>query len=137
MGKQSEVRWLQRLDRFGVALSQLDKACAKDSYTDLERAGLVRTFMFTCELSWKTLQALLAFVGFMVDSPRDTFRQAFEAGYLDEDDCEAFLRALVTRNRLRHIYSANEARYADDSIKGEFLEVLRRLQITLERIRNQ
>lgn len=137
MGQGYEVRWLQRLDSFGAALSQLDKACAKDSYTDLERAGLVRTFMFTCELSWKTLQALLAFVGFMVNSPRDTFRRAFEAGYLNEDDCEAFLRALVTRNHLSHIYSANEARYADDSIKGEFLEVLRRLQITLERIRNQ
>lgn len=137
MGQGYEVRWLQRLDSFGAALSQLDKACAKDSYTDLERAGLVQTFVFTYELSWKTLQSLLAFLGFMVNSPRDTFRQAFEAGYLDEDDCEAFLRALVTRKRLSHIYSANEARYADDSIKGEFLEVLRRLQITLERIRNQ
>lgn len=137
MGKRSEVRWRQRLDRFGAALSQLDKACAKDSYTDLERAGLVRTFMFTCELSWKTLQDLLAFVGFMVDSPRDTFRRAFEAGYLNEDDCESFLRALDTQNRLSHIYSADEARYAEDSIKGEFLDVLRRLQVTLERIRNQ
>lgn len=137
MGQGSAVRWLERLDRFGAALSQLDKACAKDSYTDLERAGLVRTFMFTYELSWKTLRDLLAFVGFMVNSPRDTFRQAFEAGYLNEDDCEAFLRALANQNQLSHTYSADEARYAEDSIKGEFLEVLRRLQVTLERIRNQ
>lgn len=137
MGQGCEVSWLQRLDSFGAALARLDQACAMDSYTDLERAGLVQTFMFTYELSWKTLQSLLAFLGFIVNSPRDTFRQAFEAGYLDEDDCEALLRALVTRNRLSHISSADEARYADDSIKGEFLEVLRRLQITLERIRNQ
>ena len=137
MGQANEVRWLQRLDSFGTALARLDEACAKDSYTDLERAGLVQTFMFTYELSWKTLQALLAFVGFMVDSPRETIRRAFEAGYLDEGDCEAFLRALDTRNRLSHIYTADDARFAEDSIKGEFLAVLRRLQTTLERIRNQ
>lgn len=135
MGQGTEVRWLQRLDSFGAALARLDQACAKDSYTDLERAGLVRTFMFTCELSWKTLQSLLAFVGFTVSGPRDSYRQAFQAGYLD-DDCEAFLRALDNRNRLHHICSADEARYAEDSIKGELVEVLRRLQITLERIRN-
>lgn len=137
MGQGNEVRWLQRLDSFGAALSQLDKACAKDSYTDLERAGLVQTFMFTYELSWETLQSLLAFLGFMVNSPRDTFRQAFVAGYLNEDDCEAFLRALDNQDRLSHIFSADEARHAEDSIKGELLEVLRRLQITLERTRNQ
>ena len=137
MGQGTEVRWLQRLDSFGAALARLDQACAKDSYTDLERAGLVQTFMFTYELSWKTLQALLAFLGFTVNSPRDTFRRAFEAGCLNEDDCEAFLRALDTRDRLSHIYSADEARYAEDSIKGELVEVLRRLQITLERVRNQ
>lgn len=137
MGQGTEVRWLQRLDSFGGALARLDQACAKDSYTDLERAGLVHTFMFTYDLTWKTLQALLVFLGFAVNSPRDAFRQAFEAGYVDEGDCEAFLRALDTRNRLSHVYSADEARFAEDSIKGEFLEVLRRLQITLERVRNQ
>ena len=137
MAKRSEVRWLQRLDSFGAALAQLDEACAKDSYTNLERAGLVQTFVFTYELSWKTLQALLAFLGFTANSPRVTIRQAFEAGYLDGDDCVALLRALDNRNRLSHIYSVDEAQYAEDLIKDEYLEVLRRLQITLERVRNQ
>ena len=137
IGQASEVHWLQRLDRFGGALAQLDQACAKDSYTDLERAGLVYIFMFTNELSWKTLQALLISLGSTVNSPRDTIRQAFKAGYLNEDDCEAFLRALDTRNRLSHICSADEALFAEDSIKGEFLDVLGRLQITLERMRNE
>ena len=137
MGQANEVRWLQRLDSFGAALARLEEACAKDSYTDLERAGLVYIFVFTSELSWKTLQALLAFQGFTANSPRNTFRQAFEAGYLNEDDCEAFLRALGTRNRLNHIYSGDEAQYAEDLIKGEILEALRRLKITMERMRNQ
>lgn len=137
MGQANEVRWLLRLDSFGAALAQLDEACAKDSYTDLERAGLVYIFMLNYELSWKTLQALLTFLGFTVDSPRGTLRQAFEAGYLNEDDCEALLRALGTRNRLNHIYSGDEARYAENLIKGEFLEALRRLKITMEQMRNQ
>lgn len=137
MGQANEVRWLQRLHSFGTALARLDEACAKDSYTDLERAGLVQTFMFTYELSWKTLRARLAFLGFTATSPRETIRQAFEAGYLDEDDCEAFLRALDNRNRMSHTYNADDARYVEDLIKGEFHEVLRRLQTTLERTRNQ
>lgn len=137
LGRTSAERWVQRLASFGAALARLDEACAKDSYTDLERAGLVQTFMFTYELGWKTLRDLLSHLGFTVNSPRDTIRQAFEAGYLDADDCEALLRALDNRNRLSHVYSGEEARDAEALIKGEYHEALGRLHLRLERSRNQ
>lgn len=137
MGRTGAERWVQRLASFGTALARLDEACAKESYTDLERAGLAQTFMFTYELGWKTLRDLLSHLGFTVNSPRETIRQAFESGYLDAEDCEAFLRALDNRNRLSHVYSGEEARHAEALIKGEYHEILRRLYLRLEQGRNQ
>lgn len=137
MERTGTERWVQRLASFGAALARLDEACAKDSYTDLERAGLVQTFMFTYELGWKTLSDLLSHLGFTVNSPRETIRRAFEAGYLDADDCEAFLRALDNRNRLSRVCSGEEARHAEALIKGEYQKILRRLHLRLEQGRNQ
>ena len=52
-------RWILRYRNFANALEQLHQACDLESYSKLERAGLVQTFVFTCELAWKTLKELL------------------------------------------------------------------------------
>lgn len=135
MSNTDEQRWLQRFDNFTKALLQLDEACEKDSYTHLERAGLAQTFMFSCELAWKTLKDLLFYEGYDTATPRATIQQSFEAEYLDEDDCETFLDALSKRNLLSHIYSDEVAREAETLIKDRYRPMLHRLLHTLERRR--
>ena len=63
MTNSSEARWHQRFENFENAILQLENACKKDNYSNLELAGLVRTFMFTYELSWKVLKDLLYYQG--------------------------------------------------------------------------
>ena len=63
MSTTDKIRWQQRWENFGKALSQLKVACGKDDYSDLERAGLVQMFEFSFELSWKVLKDLLFFQG--------------------------------------------------------------------------
>ena len=46
MVNTDEIRWKQRLDNFGKALFQLDDACNRDEYTDLERQGWCRYLNF-------------------------------------------------------------------------------------------
>ena len=104
MSSSDERRWQQRLDTFGTVLAQLTNACDRERYDDLELAGLIKTFEFSFELSWKVLKDLLFYDGHDVKVPRAAIRNSFEAGYIGESDCETLLDALDKRNLLSHAY---------------------------------
>lgn len=131
MSNSDEIRWQQRLENFGKALKQLEAGCAQTEFSDLERAGLVQVFSFTFELGWKTLKDLLYYEGFDTKSPRETIRQAFQAGYLDEANTETFLDALQQRNLLAHIYDKENSLKAEDLIRNRYAPVLQSLYVTL------
>ena len=76
--------------------------------------------MFTYELSWKVLKDLLYYQGSDMKTPRDVIRQSFQVSYLNEDDCELFLKAIDERNKLIHIYNKEEALVAGELIKNQF-----------------
>ena len=127
-----EARWKQRHDNFRNALDRLSQACAKRDYSDLERAGLVQIFQFTFELSWKSLKDLLFYSGFVRTTPRGVIRASFEAGFIDEDDCETLLDALEKRNRLCHIYLEEVAVEAEALIRDRYHPSLIRICASLE-----
>ena len=131
MTNADERRWRQRLERFGLALVQLDEACKLDSYTNLERAGLVQTFVFSYELGWKVLKDLLFYEGHELNSPREVIRKSYQLGFISEGDCETFLGALGNRNRLTHMYDESSAQSAEALIKSRYHPMLRRLWQTL------
>ena len=118
MSNSDERRWQQRLDNFGTALAQLTDACKRERYDDLERAGLIKTFEFCFELSWKVLRDLLFYEGHEEKVPRAVIRKSFEVDYIDEDDCETLLDALDKRNLLSHTYWGNAAREAESLDQG-------------------
>ena len=132
MIKADERRWRQRLENFGSALAQLDEACKLASYTNLERTGLVQTFVFSYELGWKVLKDLLHYEGHDSSTPREVIRKSFESGYIGEDDCETFLDALGRRNLLTRTYDETLAQRAESLIKRRYHPMLRRLWRKLE-----
>lgn len=132
MSNSNERRWQQRLDNFGKALAQLTNACERERYDDLERAGLIKTFEFCFELSWKVLKDLLFYEGYELKVPRAVFRKSFEVDYIDENDCEILLDALDKRNLLSHTYWSKVAREAETLIKKRYHAVLLRLYRTLD-----
>jgi len=79
-----EEGWKQRLENLKRAFAQLEKACARAEYSDLELAGLVQTYQFTFELCWKTMKDLLTSEGYDVKSPRETIRKAFELALIPD-----------------------------------------------------
>jgi len=125
MANSDEIRWQQRLENYGKALAQLETACVKNEYSDLERAGLVKMFEFTMELAWNTLKDLLFYEGFDTKTPREAVRKAFEAEYLTEDDTEALLDALTKRNVLSHTYDLKNAEEAERLVKQVYAPVFR------------
>ena len=133
MSNTDEIRWQQRLENYSKALAQLEAACDKDEYSDLEQAGLVQMFEFSFELSWKVLKDLLFYEGYDVKSPRDVIRKSFEMEYINEDDSEVFLDALGKRNLLSHTYEEKTAREAERLINEQYYPLLRRIYNTLEK----
>ena len=132
MSNSDERRWQQRLNNFQTALAQLTNACEREQYDDLERAGLIKTFEFCFELSWKVLKDLLFYDGHDVKMPRAVFRKSFEGDYIGENDCETLLDALEKRNLLSHTYWGDAAREAEALIKKRYHPVLQRLYRTLD-----
>ena len=131
MSSTDEARWMQHLASFGLALAQLSEACAQDSYSILERAGLVKTFELCFELSWNVLKDLLFYEGYEEKVPRSAIRRSFEVEYIDERDCELLLEALEKRNILSHVYQKSAALEAETLIKDRYHPVLVRLHATL------
>ena len=131
MSNTDETRWKQRLGNFDTALARLDEACKKTSYTDLERAGLVKTFEFCFELSWNVLKDLLFYEGYEEKVPRSAIRRSFEVEYIDERDCELPLEALDKRNVLSRAYRKSVALDVEASIKKRYHPALRRLHVAL------
>jgi nucleotidyltransferase substrate binding protein (TIGR01987 family) len=118
----ADARWRQRYDNFDRAYRQLATAAQLESFSLLERAGLIQTFEFTYELAWKTMKDFLEAEGFDVSSPRDTIEQAFQSGYLV--DGKGWLRMLENRNRLAHTYDEALSLEAQRTIVSEYVPLL-------------
>lgn len=117
---KNPLRWKQRLQNLQKAHLRLIKACAQESYNDLELAGLIQTFEFSFELTWKTLKDLLQFEGYDAASPRSVIRTALEANHINAIQCETLLDALGKRNLLTHTYDEENVIEAQELILQEF-----------------
>ena len=126
-------RWKTRFQSFLKALGQLERACQKERYSELERAGLVKMFEFTFELAWKTLKDLLTYEGIDVASPREVIRRSFEIGLLTEEQAETLLDALQKRNLLAHTYQESLAEMAVVLIKERYFPTLKQLADVLQK----
>ena len=114
------LRWKQRLENLQKAQLRLVKACSQETYNDLELAGLIQTFEFSFELTWKTLKDLLEFEGYDAASPRSVIRTALEAKHVSADQCEMLLEALNKRNLLTHTYDEKNELEAKQLILHSF-----------------
>jgi len=98
-----DIRWKQRFENFKQAYFRLLEARNKPDLNELERNGLIQRFEFTIELAWKVMKDFLEEKGFLFKpSPKDTFRQAQEAKYIDV--AQELIDGLNIRNELSHDY---------------------------------
>ena len=137
MSNSDEARWVQRFEKFEKSLAELKDVCDLEEYSNIERAGLIKIFELTFELSWKVLKDLLYIEGYSLRTPREVFRQSFESSYLSEDDCETFLIALRKRNELSRVYDEEMALEAKELIKNVFHPALISLYQILKQVRSE
>lgn len=117
------------LPDFQRALDRFDEAMQLEPIDDVHRAGCIQYFEFTFDLAWKSIQAVANHYGLEpVKSPRVAFRSAFSQGWILEQ--EPWLSMLEARNRMSHVYSAEDALGVYSILggyRGPFRELYRRL----------
>lgn len=93
---ESQIQLLER------ALRRLDEALSQPK-TDLTRDSAIQRFEFCLDLSWKVLQTYLKDKkGVSVNSPKDTFREAFQNGLIEYSD--DWIELVDLRNETVHTY---------------------------------
>lgn len=126
MKSLKEIRWKQRFQNYNKAFGLLEKYADKVEYTELERAGLIQLFETAFELAWKVLKDYLEAEGYMVASPREAIKKAFQIGVIKDGD--TWLEALEDRNLTAHTYDEEEALDAVVRIKENYVSILEELQ---------
>jgi nucleotidyltransferase substrate binding protein (TIGR01987 family) len=99
------------LTNLSKALANLERALLIPRDRELVVEGTIQRFEVTIELFWKTLKRALEYEGFAPKTPRESVRQAFQIGWIHDEDL--WLDMLDSRNTTSHVYLAEEM--ADDN----------------------
>ncbi len=111
-----DIRWVQRLNHFSKALSQLTKFIEKGSLNELEEQGLIQAFEYTYELAWNTIKDYFEEQGETnMYGSRDAFRLAFKRGLVEEG--ETWMDMIKSRALTSHTYNEEIA----DKIAGDII----------------
>ncbi len=122
MENLKEIRWKQRFENFDKSYKLLKKYSNQEITTELERAGIIQFFEMTFELAWKVLKDYLESEGYMVKSPRETVKQAFQIGLIDNG--HVWIDALSNRNLTTHTYDEELAIKMTSEILDAYLPEL-------------
>lgn len=127
----TDLRWVQRLSNLKKAFAQLEKAVALETYSDLERQGLIQCFEFTYELAWNTLKDFLEDQGYTgVTGARDAIQESFKVGLIANGT--NWMRMHRSRNLTSHTYNENTALEIAQAIREVYFDLFGELISKLE-----
>lgn len=122
MDNLKDIRWKQRFENFDKSYKLLNKYAKQPITTELERAGIIQFFEMTFELAWKVLKDYLEAQEYLVKSPRETVKQAFQIGLIDNG--HVWMDALSNRNLTTHTYDEELANKMTNEIIRMYLPEL-------------
>ena len=122
MDNLKDIRWKQRFENFDKSYKLLNKYAKQPITTELERAGIIQFFEMTFELAWKVLKDYLEAQEYLVKSPRETVKQAFQIGLIVNG--HIWMDALSNRNLTTHTYDEELANKMTNEIITMYLPEL-------------
>lgn len=125
-----EIRWQQSFFNLKNALIALEKGVGIKNPSDIEKAGIIQFYEIAFELAWKTIKDYLEAGGYLVKSPREALKQAYQIELISEG--EIWLDALDDRNLTAHIYDEQTADKIVVRIKEVYFPILIKLSKKLD-----
>lgn len=119
-------RFEERKQDLKNAKNRLKEALEKE-VDDLAIDGVLRRYEFTFELAWKTLKDYLEYLGVPLDtgSPREIIKESFAHHLISNG--EVWIKMMLARNSLLHLYDEENSRQIYDAIKKEYFEEIEKL----------
>ena len=115
-------RFKERRKEFSKALERLKEAL-QEKDTEIVVDGVLHRFEFTLELAWKTMKDYLEYDGIIskTDSPREVIKAAFQYDLIE--DGEQWIKMMLARNSLSHLYDEETSREIYSDIKEEYVNL--------------
>lgn len=110
---------LDSLSKLDNAVTSLRDGLAEPNRSDIIRAGIIKSFEFVYELSWKTIKRLLEYKGMTTGGPRDNLGKAYQEGFIRNE--AVWLEILSDRNLTVHTYDKKLAREVSDRIAINYM----------------
>jgi nucleotidyltransferase substrate binding protein (TIGR01987 family) len=103
------------------------------SYPVYVRDIAIKRFEFTFEAVWKLVQAYLdEYRKVKCFSPKHCLREAYQAGVIDENELELFIRIVDDRNLTVHLYKEEQAQEIYEKLPA-YYDAMKRLHDAIER----
>lgn len=128
-----ETRWVQRFENYKQALSNLSETIdciQKDGNSKIYTMALIQAFEMTFELGWKILKDYLEYSGIMVNTPRDSIKEAFKMNFIN--DGQGWIEMMEARNKTVHTYKEEFAKGLCNDILTNYFNMFNELSIFLE-----
>lgn len=119
-------RYKERKQELLNATQRLKEAL-QEKETDITIDGTLHRFEFTFELAWKTMKDYLEYSGIIegIGSPREIIKTAFANGIIE--DGENWIKMMLARNSLSHLYDEGKSREIYMEIKEIYLNLFENL----------
>lgn len=120
-----DIRWHQRFNNFENAhknLIEMLDLLNNEPSSKAYKLAVIQSYEMDIELAWKTLKDYLNYLGYKLQAPRDTIKQAFAIEIIK--DGEIWLQMLEDRNLTSHIYDEAKAQEIVDSINENYFAKL-------------
>lgn len=127
MTNKKEIRFKQRFSNFEKSLKALERAVKIQDPSETEKGGIIQFYEITFELAWKTIKDYLEAGGYIVKSPREAIKHAFQIEIITKG--ELWLEALDDRNLTTNIYDEQTADKIIKSIKSVYFPILNELYL--------
>ena len=127
------MRFEQRKQDYFNALERLREAL-NEADSDIVIDGVLHRFEFTFELAWKTIKDYMEYMGITekIGSPREIIQNGYKQGIIK--DGENWIKMMLSRNTLSHIYDEKTSREIYENIKNEYIHLFDELKEVLDNI---
>ena len=128
----SEERFEERKQDLINATNRLKEAL-KEEESELMIDAVLHRYEFTFELAWETLKDYLEYSGVAINtgSPREVIKESFAHNLIS--DGEVWIKMMLARNSLSHLYDEETSRQVYNEIKNEYINQIQKLIETLEK----
>ncbi|MFH1562685.1 MAG: nucleotidyltransferase substrate binding protein [Nitrospirota bacterium] len=116
------------VEKFTNGFKRLKEAI-QEAKDDLDKDGAIQRFEFTFELLWKALKIFLEYQGIVVNTPRESLKEAFRINLLGDE--EVFLQMLEDRNKTSHIYDEETSEEIFERIKTAYIQSIEKVLANL------